>query len=513
MAIHQLITRAAQMLPYGIAMSHGARQITWTGFADRIARRAGELRSRGLNPEDRIAILAANVPEHLELDLAALWAGLVLVPLNTRLSVTEQTQILQHAECRLLCHDSRNAARAQQLGGELQLVVSSLEPIDRWGSQDDPLSGKEPLRACNRSLSDVAAIFYTGGTTGVPKGVILSHGSLWLQALTLMNEFGYSEHTVYLHTAPLFHLADFSASLAASAAAARHVFLPEFSPDGVIDAIKQHGANVVTLAPTMISMLLDAARNRLETLRHLGTILYGTAPIHEAVLRRLLQAVPNARLFQVYGQTEIGGGCTVLRPEFHNLDSSNASILSSAGRATAAFQLKVVDEKGQALPVDVVGEVCIGGPGIMLGYWKEPNLTASTVRDGWVHSGDLGRLDSRGFLTIVGRIKDMIVTGGENVFAGEVENILMSHPDVASAAVFGVPDAKWGECVNAVVVPRAGRNPSAEELIAHCRTKIAGYKCPRSLDVRHAPLPLSGIGKIRKIELREEWMRSHSGFN
>jgi long-chain acyl-CoA synthetase len=510
MAVHQLIARGAQVRPEGIALAHGDHQVTWARFADRVGRRASQLRSKGLEPGDRVAVIAANVPEHLELHGAVLWAGLVLVPLNTRLTAAEQIQILRHADCRLLCHDSRNASRGRYLAGELQIAVSSLDAIDTWGTQDDPLTDQAPREPRNSAFGDVTAIFYTGGTTGVPKGVVLSHGSLWLQALSLMNEFGYTEETVYLHTAPLFHLADVTASLGATAAAGRHVFLSEFSPDGVIDAIERHGANVVTLAPTMISVLLDAAGPRLETLRRLRTILYGTAPIHEAVLRRLLQALPNAKLFQVYGQTEIGGGCTVLRPELHTVERANPGVLSSVGRVTAAFQLKIVDDRGQAAPIDTVGEVCIGGPGVMLGYWKEPTLTASTLRNGWVHSGDLGRLDSRGFLTIIGRIKDMIITGGENVFAGEVENVLMQHPHVASAAVLGVPDAKWGEAVYAVVVPKDGRMVSAAELITHCKAQIAGFKCPRQVQVRHTPLPLSGVGKVRKVELREEWLRAHS---
>ena len=511
MSVHQLLANAAQACGRAVAVRHLGYACTWRSLQERVARRAASLRATGTAPGDRVAVLAANVPEHLEAIYAVLWAGMVLVPLNTRLAAAEQAFILRHAGCTRLWHDDRYAARAQALSSECDgLSTTRLDPIDSWG-RDDGMADLDPWPFAPAARGATAAIIYTGGTTGVPKGVELSHEALLLQALAAQHNFRLDESTVFVHSAPMFHVADFTAGLGVTAAAARHCFLPEFSPAALLNEIEGEGVDVAILVPTMITATLDGARDRPGIVQRLRTILYGAAPIQEPVLRRLMQEAPGVGLIQVYGQTEVGGACTMLKERHHVLEGPLAGKTHSAGHATATFLMRVTDDDGRELPPGQPGEISVRGPGMMLGYWKDPQLTAATIRDGWLHTGDIGIFDEDGFVTIAGRLKDMIITGGENVFAGEVESALMYHPAVAEAAVIGVPDPKWGETVHAVVVPKPGAAPDPQELIAHCRTLIAGYKCPRTVEIRRASLPLSGVGKVRKNELREEWNEAHKG--
>ncbi len=506
MSLHQLLANAAQVLPASTAVRHLGRSCDWRTFRSRVARRAAALRSKGAQPGDRVAVLAANVPEHLEALFAVPWAAMVLVPLNTRLSQAEQRDILGHAGCTLVLHDERNASRAQALAREFHgLTFVMLDPIDAWDTERDGLYGQQEAPFLPAAPRAAAAIVYTGGTTGRPKGVELSHEALLLQALAAKDNFRLDESTVFAHTAPLFHVADLNAGLGVTAAGGRHCFLPEFSPAALLDLVEHEGVDIAILVPTMISATLDGARSRPGVVQRLRRILYGAAPIQEPVLRRLVQEAPNVELVQVYGQTEVGGACTVLPARYHVLEGPRAGKLGSAGRVLPAFSVRIADESERELACGRVGEIQVTGPGVMTSYWNDPGLTAETLRDGWLHTGDLGTIDEDGFVTVVGRLKDMIITGGENVFAGEVESALMYHHAVQAAAVIGVPDDTWGESVHAVVVLKPDRAVSEAELIAHCRERIAHYKCPRTIAFRDGSLPLSGVGKVRKVDLRREW--------
>ena len=492
-------------------MRHLDRSVEWQSFCHRVARRAAFLRPAGTAGGERVAVLAANVPEHLEGIFAVFWAGMILVPLNTRLAAPEQRYILEHAGCTRLWHDERNAARAEQLAAECKgLAATLLEPINLWDTDRDVLSGLAALPFTPAAAHDNAAIVYTGGTTGLPKGVALSHEALLIQALAAKENYRLDEKTVFIHTAPLFHVADFTSGLGTTAAGARHCFLPEFSPGALLDAIERENVDIAILVPTMILATLDGARERPGVMQRLRTILYGAAPIQEPVLRRLMKEAPDVGLIQVYGQTEVGGACSMLRERFHVLDGPDAGKLGSAGRMLSAFTVRIADDTGRELPNGQTGEIQVAGPGVMTGYWNDPKLTAKTFRDGWLRTGDLGTLDDQGFVSVVGRLKDMIITGGENVFAGEVESALMYHEALQAAAVIGVPDPRWGESVHAVVMLKPGRSVTEAELIEHCRTRIAGYKCPRTISIRTTALPMSSVGKVRKVDLLAEWQQSNS---
>ncbi len=511
MSVHQLLANAAQAHPQAVAIRHQGLSVDWRWLQGRVARRASALRAEGLSPGSRIAVLAANVPEHLEALFAVFWAGMVLVPLNTRLAAAEQAYILGHSGCVQLWHDERHATRAVELAQLCQGVSTvRLHPINTWGDEGDATADGSGLPFAPAAPRATAAIVYTGGTTGLPKGVELSHEALLLQALAARENFRLLPTTVFAHTAPMFHVADFTAGLGVTAAAARHCFLPEFSPAALLDAIEHEGVDVAILVPTMIMATLDGARDRPGIVQRLRRILYGAAPIQEPVLRRLMREAPGVGLVQVYGQTEVGGACTMLQESHHVLEGPGAGKLGSAGQVLPAFSIRVADGSGVELARGKTGEILVSGPGVMTSYWLDSALTDQTLRDGWLRTGDLGVMDDEGFVSVVGRLKDMIITGGENVFAGEVESALMYHDALQAAAVIGVPDPTWGEAVHAVVVLKPGCSVTEAELVEHCRARIARYKCPRSIEFRAGGLPMSSVGKVRKVDLLMQWQQARS---
>lgn len=510
MSVHQFLASATQKSPHAVAMQYQGKSVTWNELQRRVARRASEMQDQGLQAGDRVALLCANVPECMEAQFAVPWAALVLVPLNTRLSLAEHIYILQHCDCKQLYFDERNSALVEQIQSAIPaLNCSLLAPLDHWDMAADTLQTRKEAQFLPSEGASTAAIFYTGGTTGRPKGVELSHLALMLQGLSAKDSYDFDAATVFLHSAPMFHLADYCAALGATAAMARHSFLPEFTPDAVLDRIEDEGVNAVIMVPTMIRAVLNAAKARPNVIQRLKQILYGSAPIQAPLLLQLLNEAPGVGLIQVYGQSEIGGACTALGPRYHVLEGSDSGKIGSAGRMVPAFMARIIGAMGEVLPNGETGEIQISGPGMMKSYWNDPELTKRTIHNGWLHTGDLGFLDDDGFLTIAGRLKDMIISGGENVFAGEVESALMEHTAVETAAVIGVPDAKWGEAVHAVVCLKYGQSADEAELIAFCRERIAHYKSPRGITIRETPLPLSGVGKVRKVELLKEWTDSN----
>ena len=359
----------------------------------------------------------------------------------------------------------------------------------------------EPTGDTRTGGSELLGVFYTGGTTGHPKGVMLSHDNLLTSAIgSLASGHFLVPGGRLLHTAPLFHLAGIAAWAAGCLVGSTHVIVPMFNPAEVMRAIAEHGVTDVLLVPTMIQMLVDDPAIVDSDLSSLLHLVYGASPISEALLERARKSFPAAGFTQAYGMTELAPVATLLTPADHD----DPVLRRSAGRAAPHTEVRIVDSDGREVPCGDVGEVIVRGDNVMLGYWNRPEDTAEAVRDGWMHTGDGGRLDDRGYLFIVDRIKDMIITGGENVYSAEVENALASHPAVAAVAVIGVPDPDWGERVHAVVVLLPGHHATTEEIRAHGKTLIAGYKAPRSVEFVDA-MPMSGAGKILKRDLRERY--------
>jgi acyl-CoA synthetase (AMP-forming)/AMP-acid ligase II len=303
----------------------------------------------------------------------------------------------------------------------------------------------------------------------------------------------------------MFHLADLASWGATVMIGGSHVIVPGFDPAAVLAAIERHRVTDVLLVPTMIQLLADHPGVTGYDLASLRSVLYGASPISEAVLERAMKAFPSASFTQAYGMTELAPVATLLSPADHEHGH-----LRSAGRAAPHAEIGVVGPDGGRLPPGQAGEIIVRGGHVMLGYWNKPEETSNAVRDGWMHTGDAGYLDEQGYLYVVDRLKDMIITGGENVYSAEVENAVASHPAVAQCAVIGVPDPHWGERVHAVVVPRAGATVTIEELRAHVKTLIAGYKAPGSLEITGA-LPMSSTGKILKRELRDKHQMTAEG--
>ena len=508
MYLTQSLHRALQQHPDRIAVRCGARQATFRVFADRVARLAGALQTLGMHPGDRVAMLSLNSDRYLEYQMAVPWGGGVLNPCNTRWSAAEILYSLDDSGSTILLVDETFRPLVEQLRRDSR----ALREVVYCGDGEVPagmhgyealLAAADPVPDAVRRGEDLAGIFYTGGTTGFPKGVMLSHTNLCSSALALHSEGLAAAGGTYLHAAPMFHLADMGFSLVHWAEGNTHTIVPMFNPEGVLDTLARDRVSHVLLVPTMIQMLVDhPAMQQPRDLSALKTIIYGASPIAEAVLERAMAALPGVGFVQAYGMTELSPLATVNPAYFHTVEGRKLGKLRAAGRAGYCIELRIVDTEGSEVPRGTVGEVVVRGPNVMQGYWNKPEQTAQAVRNGWMHTGDGAWMDEDGFIFIADRLKDMIISGGENVYSGEVESAIAQHPGVAACAVIGIPSERWGEAVHAVVVCKPGQATSAESLIAHCKALIAGYKCPGSVAFVDA-LPLSGAGKVLKTKLRE----------
>jgi acyl-CoA synthetase (AMP-forming)/AMP-acid ligase II len=353
------------------------------------------------------------------------------------------------------------------------------------------------------SARDLAGLFYTGGTTGASKGVMLSHANLVANARHWHQTVPQAADDVFLIIAPLFHAAGSNGVLASFAAHSTQVTLQAFDPSHALDLVAAHGVTQTLVVPTMLAALVDEQQRRARNVHTLRIVTHGGSPIATEVLRRAAHVFPGTEFVEVYGATELSPLATALRNEQSLLDSPR---IRSCGLAVTGVQVRVVDPDGRTLPAAEVGEVVVRGPNVMLGYWNKPEQTAAALRNGEYWTGDLGYLDDAGFLYLVDRCKDMIVTGGENVYCTEVEDALYRHPAVLEAAVFGVPHEQWGEAVHAVIVLRPGHDTlEPRTLVEFCRERIAHYKAPKTIELRRDPLPKSGPGKVLKRELRAPW--------
>jgi long-chain acyl-CoA synthetase len=504
MLMTQAIMRAAQVNPLGTAMLDAATRRTWPEFVDAVSRVAAGLRAAGLNKGDRVAVLGLNSAAYLEALFAIWWAGCVAVPLNTRWSHAENTYAMKDSGARALLADDA----LFEAGLSLSSADSSLAALIGLQQRSAPswrtlreLERGEPMGPDEVRANDVCGLYYTGGTTGFPKGVMLSPMGMWSSSMSLALEMKLDQEVRFLHSAPMFHIADSAISFAVTIVAGVHAFIPRYEPAAFIEAVHEHHITDAMLVPTMIRMQLDYMATKPVDLPSLRGIVYGGSSITEATIKEAALRIPKCRLAQCYGQTELGPMATFMGPKFHDPSNPDAR-LSAAGRATYCVALKVADENGSELPRGEPGELWVRGPNTMLGYWNKSEQTEQALVDGWVRTGDAAIMAEDGFVSVCDRIKDMIVTGGENVFSAEVENALADHPDVAAVSVIAVPDDVLGERVHAVIVAAGGAKPSLESIQAHCRKRIAGYKIPRSIELRSEPLPINAAGKVLKIELR-----------
>lgn len=510
----QGLHRCVQTRPDGTATVFGNRRRSWRELRDRVARFAGGLLSLGLQRGDRVAVIALNSDRYIEAYFAVAWAGGVIVPGNTRWSVPEHIDALKDSGASVLMVDRAfapavGAITAQCPMSRIVYLDDCPAPAGMVDVEELIASGPAIEDACGQG-NELIGIFYTGGTTGRSKGVMVSNAGLISSFFCTNSMTPYPDDVVYLHSTPLFHLSGTFPLAGVTICGGTHVVIPFFHPETVATIIAGERVTASMFVPTMFALLRDYLAEHSADLGSMIDIAYGAAPISQTLLQQAMKMFPNGRFRQVYGQSEVAGCATILEPKFHKTGPRGQSVLRSAGRPVCGFEVKIVDEEMRERPRREVGEIAIRSPGAMLGYWNQPELTAQTVVDGWVRTGDAAYMDEDGFVFVVDRVKDMIVSGGENVYSAEVENALSSHPAVAACAVIGVPDAKWGERVHAIVVLKESCAVAAESLIAHCRTSIASYKCPRSVEIRKEPLPVSGAGKILKTELRRPYWQQQA---
>jgi len=485
--IHTAISNA----PDNIAVIDEGQSFSYQQLHDRCCRLAGALNGLGLNKGDRVAILATNGHRYIETYVGVPAAGYVVVPLNTRHAIPELEYALKDSGARVLICDRDP--------GSLADIVERVVMIP--GDYESLLENAEPI-ALGQDISedDLAGLFYTGGTTGASKGVMLTHRNLIANALHYLISTPHHEQDVMLVMAPMFHAAGSIAILPSIWTLGCQVPLAVFDPKAALDEIEKYKVSITLGVPTMLAAIAEEQHVRPRNTDTLRMIAHGGSPIATEVLRRTHSAFPSARLNEIYGATELSPLCTCLLDEQLIIDSPLAR---SCGRAVVGNQVRILSPEGTELPSGEIGEVVVRGPNVMQGYWNKPEQTAAALKEGAYWTGDLGYVDNQGYVFLVDRSKDMIVSGGENVYSTEVEEALYQHPAVLEAAVFGVPDEKWGEAVWAVVVPREGHeNMDTSELVEFCREKIAGYKVPKGIDLRHDPLPKSGPGKVLKRELR-----------
>jgi long-chain acyl-CoA synthetase len=486
-----------------IAVHDDPFRATYSEHLERVLRVGDALqRELGVNRGDRFAVMALNSHEFVELYHAAFLGAGVVNPLNLRLAPQELGFILGDSETKVCFTDAPFAPLIDAVGKE-----AGIEQVVLIGEGDGPhdLRYEELVDAGSAVVpdepeeDDPVILMYTGGTTGLPKGVLLDQRAEILNMYHVAARWGLDDRFVYLHQTPMFHAASMGGILGIPAAGGSSTFVPLFEPKAVLDTIEAHSVTMTVMVPTMIAMLLAHPDFEPERMRSLEVLTYGASPMPGALLERLLGLFPDLDVYQGYGMTESSAVLTSLGPAEHR---GGGDVLRSAGRPLPGVVLSVQDAEGNALPPRETGEVCARAGNFMREYWKRPKETAEAFRGGWYHTGDAGYLDERGYLFLVDRVKDMIVTGGENVYSAEVENALASHPAVAEVAVIGIPHDVWGESVHAVVVLKADDSATEEELVVHARERIAGYKVPKSVEFRDEPLPLSGALKVLKRELR-----------
>ena len=500
------------------ALIQGDRRVAWSDLLDRAGQVANALAAEGVGPQDRIAFLDKNSVEHFEVFYGAALLNAICVDVSWRLAPPEVATIVNDAEAKVFVVGAELApvleAIADQLTTAKTVLVIGGHPS--FGSYEEWVSGQptdDP--GVTSAAEDVAFQLYSSGTTGRPKGVMLTNTNFFGLLPMAKTMWELSEDGVNLVAMPLFHIGGGGWATAAMYEGATSVIVRDIDPAALVRLIPEHGITHAFLVPAVLQFMLMVPGVEEADFSSLRVMVYGASPISEHVLASAVETF-GCRFWQAYGLTETTGAVVNLPPEDHDLSGSTRHRLRSCGRAGPGVELRIVDVgTGEDVPTGEVGEIWVRSPQVMKGYWNLPEETAKVMAEGgWFRSGDAGYLDADGYLYIHDRVKDMIVSGGENVYPAEVENVLMGHPAVADVAVIGVPDERWGETPKAMVV-RAAASDEAEaseaELIAWCRERLAGYKCPTSVDWVEA-LPRNPSGKVLKKDLRAPFWEGRERF-
>ena len=519
MNIYTTLHKAVRLFPNNEAVVDGSRRMTYAKVAGRVERLSAGLQRLGLMPQDGISIVAPNCLEFLEIYYAGARLELLVNPINIRLLGSEMAFILNDANSRLVVAHGDTASEvvraleaAPAVEGVIWLSDSAIPvPGRKVWTYERFLSEAEGRQLPPRPVADdrPAHLYYTSGTTGRPKGVLLTHRNVTTHALAAIAEFNISDADTWFHVAPMFHLADAWASFALTWVGGRHVMLSEFEPGNVLKLIEKERITLTNLIPTMLNLMVNHPQAKTRDYASLRVILSGGAPIAPETIRRIIDTF-GCDYVQTYGLTETSPYCTVstLKARLKALPAERQrEIISRTGREFLAVELRIVDESGTDVPADnrTVGEIWVRGETVTPGYLNRPEETAAAFHESWFKTGDLAVIDPEGYLNIVDRKKDIIITGGENVYSTEVEYAIYEHPAVLECAVVGVPDEKWGEAVKAVVVKKPGQALDGDELISFVKKSLARYKAPKSVDFVDA-LPKTGSSKLMKRVVRD-WYR------
>lgn len=511
MNIATLFTKSARAYPERVAIVFGDEEWTYQETNERINQLANALRGLGIPKGANVAILLHNCPEFLESLFACFKAGLGVVPINFRLHPKECSFIIDNSEAEavILGEDFRDSLYA--LSGGMPRVrhyISIFDPLAGMRSYEKLLEGQSPqFTDTEVSPDDLAWLFYTSGTTGRPKGAMLTHRNLMVMTMGFYADISpLGPEDAILHAAPLSHGSGLY-GIPNIAKGAANIILPSkaFDPHVVFETIRRRKVTNIFMAPTMIKRLVTSPEIDQYDLSSLKCIHYGGAPIYEEDLKAAVKKLGQI-LVQDYGQAESPMTITYLRKEEHLLSGTPEQMkrLASAGIPRTDVEVKMVNPDDQELPPGQMGEILVRGEVVMKGYWKNPAATAETLRGGWLHTGDLGIMDEQGYVYILDRGKDMIISGGENIYSREIEDVILKHPAVFEVAIIGVPDEKWGESIKAIVALKEGHKATEGEIINFCKDHLASYKKPKSVEFTEA-IPKNPYGKVLKRELREKY--------
>jgi long-chain acyl-CoA synthetase len=510
LTISSMLRRVLRLYGASPAVVDAEARFTWTQHGERVARAAGVLQSLGIKRGDRFGVIARNSFRQFEILNAGYWMGAVPVPTNYRLAPPEIAYIFDNAECKAVFVEDV----FEKLIGAPELKQWAGDPVWISGpgakapgrTYDELLAAAKPAALHEAAEDDDAVLLYTGGTTGRSKGVRLTHKNVVANGFQVAFAMRPRPDDVYLHAAPMFHSADLFGTTHTLAGGA-HAFLPQFSGKAVLEIIEQQGVTAAMMTPTMIIMALQEPDFADYDLSSFRTLFYGSSPMAAEWIKKAMEAFTGAEVIQGYGLTETSPILTIMTDADHRraLDSGNIDLLRGCGRPVPGVDMRILDPDGNEAAVDEPGEITVRAPNVsQYGYLKRPEETAAAFQNGWFRTGDVARMDANGFVYLLDRKKDMVITGAENVYTSEVEAAIYKNPKVHECAVVGVPDEKYGEALLAAVVPAPGESLTEEELIAHCRTLIGGYKIPRRY-VFLEELPKSAMNKILKNELRRTY--------
>jgi len=508
MSLSKFVHRAKNLYPQNTALIYTDRQVSYAELPDRLGRCAAVLRSFGHAEKSRVCILALNSDYGVECYIGAMWAGMIPNSMNIRWTTAELSASIDDCQASILIVDDAFLSK----GIELKEKCASIdELIFIGGAQSIPegihkyadlMDSHAPIEDHSGDADDIAFINYTGGTTGKGKGVVHTHRSHGITVMTCVAEEFFRKATQAL-ALPLFHIGSISIVNSCFATGSTLVIPPPFNPKTMMAAIEKHQIELVALVPTMIRMILDDPDFKNYDLTSLKSIRYGGSPIDETLLLRTRKELPWADLMQIYGQTE-GFSVTFLHHIDHDDKGVAAGKTRSAGIPALGVSVAIRDPEGKVLPAGQTGEITFKAGFRMREYWNMPEKSAETIKENWLYTGDAGYLSEDGYLFVVDRIKDMIITGGENVYSAEVENALSTHPDIQQCAVIGLPDEKWGEIVHAEIVLKPNASLTLENVVQYCRPIIAGYKIPKHCSFVEA-IPLTSVGKVDKAAIRAKF--------